>query len=220
MDFIDRILRLKKALKMTPDLVKKDLSDIDYVGSFNDFINSKKVQKVFIYIAFFMGVLLILFILNYNLTKLNGPSVKNLKISNSAYGEITYSGEISNRKIIGDGLLTIVGNKWAIEFSGTFENSDKIDDSREIQIGDFTKGTITIVSLDSGNKYILSGDFDNMNLTKGTLEKQFGDTIVKYTGSFNKNKLNGLGEKYVFINGESKTFKGVFIDNKLKSGDN
>ena len=219
MDFIDRILRVKQAIKKSPEYISEDIKDIDFVGSFNDFINSKKVQKIFVYIGVCFALFFVLYLLNMHLTKLDGPSVKNLKINNSAYGKITYSGDIKNRKIVGDGLLTIIGNKWAVEFSGTFDESPSFTNTRDVQIGDFSKGTITIVNLDSGNKYILSGEFDDMDLKEGTIEKIFSDATIKYTGNFTKYKLNGLGEKYVYINGKSKTFKGVFIDNKLKSGD-
>ncbi len=219
MDFFDYFFKLKKALKLTPSLAKEELFSIDYIGSLNDFINNKKVKKAFVIITISLFVIFICFLINMQLGKLDGPSVKNLKINNSAYGEITYSGAIKNRKIIGSGILTIVGNKWAVEFNGDFVENDSIDNSRNIQIGSFEKGSIKIVNLDSGNTYLLSGNFDNMQLKDGFIEKTFGDTIVKYTGSFNDYKLNGIGEKYVFINGQSVTFKGVFVDNKLKSGD-
>ena len=217
MDINDLFRRIKYSIKQIPSVLKNEIKETDFSGTINNVINNKKNQKILIGVSIFLFSLFLLFLLNNYMSKLDGPQVKNLKLENSIYGEITYSGEISNRKIIGDGLLTIIGNKWAIEYNGTFSKSEKIDDSRDIQIGDFTKGTMKIVSLDSGNTYIFNGTFEDGFLKNGYIEKNINGAIIKYSGSFINNKLNGSGEKYIMINGESKTFKGVFEDNKLKS---
>lgn len=217
MDFFDQIRRIKYAIKNIPNQIREFFGETDFSGTVNEFLNNKKNQRIFIGCSIFIFLIFVLFVFNNYMTRLDGPEVKNLKINNSAYGEITYSGEIFNKKIIGEGLLTIIGNKWAIEFNGTFKNDDHIINSSEIQIGTFEKGTIKIVNLDSGNTYLLSGEFEDYFLKTGFIEKTINGAIVKYTGSFKDNKLNGLGSKYVMINGESKTFEGVFVDNKLQT---
>lgn len=217
MDINDLFRKIKYSIKQIPSVLKNEIKETDFSGTINNFINDKKNQKIFIGVSIFLFLLFILFMFNNYMGKLDGPYIKNLKLQNSAYGNITYSGEISNRKIIGNGLLTIIGNKWAIEYNGTFINSKNIDNSRDIQIGEFSEGTIKIVSLDSGNTYIFCGTFEDGFLKNGYIEKNINGAIVKYSGSFINNRLNGIGEKYIMINGENKTFKGVFEDNKLKS---
>lgn len=217
MDIFEFFRRLKYAIKSIPDNIKDFIEETDFAGTINEFLNNKKNQKIFIGCSVFLFLIFILFIFNHYMTRLDGPTVKNLKINNSAYGNITYSGEIKNKEIVGQGLLTIIGDKWAIEFNGTFEDNNNIDYPKEIQIGDFKNGSIKIINLDSGNTYILSGDFEDNFLKTGYIEKTINGAIIKYTGSFTNNKLNGIGSKYIMINGESKTFEGVFIDNKLNT---
>lgn len=217
MDIFTFFRKIKYSIKQIPKVLKNSIEETDFSSTINNILNSPKIKKGIIISSICLIIILILLFFNAYMTRLDGPTVKNLKIENSAYGEITYSGDINNKKIVGDGLLTIVGTKWGIEYNGTFINSNTFNDSLGVQIGDFKNGTIRFVSLESGNTYVFSGEFEDNFLKTGYIAKTINGDIVKYTGSFINNKLNGLGEKYVMINGESKTFRGVFIDNKLRS---
>ena len=151
------------------------------------------------------------------MNRLNGPTVNKLKILNSSYGDITYTGEIKNGTIYGKGILSIIGNEWAVEYNGNFLSPDRSNEENSVNIGNFYQGEITILNRKSGNKYIYNGTFEDNELIEGFIEKNFGNSKVIYTGSFKNNKLCGTGTKYIEIDGKNQTIDGIFVDGEVKN---
>lgn len=147
------------------------------------------------------------------LHRFDGPRINKTILSENDFRIVEYLGEIDFGNIRGNGVLTIKSDKWNITFNGVFNNNSESDN--KLTIGEFVSGTIEVVDLDSKNRYVWSGEFNSGNLKKGTIEKSAGNTKVIYTGMFKNNKLDGLGRKYISIDGSSRIYKGWFENGEL-----
>jgi len=148
------------------------------------------------------------------LHRLDGPTVNRIILTDSSFGKVEYSGEIINGNIKGNGILTIRSDEWKITYNGNFEN-DNVEKKELLTIGKFVKGKIEIVNLKTNNRYMWSGEFDINGLRKGILEKNIKNTKIIYSGIFENNRLEGVGSKYVSIDGFSKMYKGWFEKGEL-----
>ena len=205
------ILRLKRIFKET--------FIFPFLNLFEKINENKKLRNTIV--LSIMGIIFIVSVffgvknLYSYIHKLDGPNVSNITLSNSEYGKVVYSGSMNKGKVTGNGTLTITGDKWTVEVSGTF--NDKISENKNsrVNFGEFEKGTIKMNSTD-GNSYSWSGDFKDNQLIKGAINKTIDENFVSYNGNFKDGKLNGSGTKTVQKKDEKRqTISGWFENGTL-----
>ena len=79
-DIVEFYFKIKNAIKKVPTNIKEQLEDWDIFCSINKLLNNKKVIKIMIISTIIVFILAILLLFNNYMKRLEGPTVKNLKI--------------------------------------------------------------------------------------------------------------------------------------------
>ena len=133
-------------------------------------------------------------------------NVSKIKLTENSYGEVIYSGEMSNNLPHGSGQIYIENDEQIITMIGYFKD------------GKFISGDLNIDYI-NGEKYISNkGVFLNGELIgNGTSTVKDGEIRVYRNGEFINGQLNGRGVKsmdqegIIFYN-----INGLYEDDKLK----
>lgn len=152
---------------------------------------------IFFLILIYFGLLKLIDYNNFN-KQLIGPKTNNL-ILNSGNFKMSYSGDINNSKIYGNGTLIITTNDYIITLDGFFDELQ--NNNKEIEIGNFVQGKIILKDNINNISYIWDGKFETGNLKDGTLKikDNLNNRSVTYEGFFQNGKLEGSGKKTIEI---------------------
>lgn len=143
-------------------------------------------------------------------------SLRNLKVSNLSLGPgITYTGDINNGDLYGNGNITIDTNKYTMTINGIFiepinRNPEDILFIEELHLGTLTQGKITIVDKSNNYSYSWDGKFENFVLKEGKITINKISSIIEYEGSFVNGNLQGIGKKTTQTDGRKIVVDGWF----------
>ena len=216
--FLNFILFVRRTFREDKQKFKNDFLESKLYTKYTQ--NKKKfiLSRVGILIAIIIVFLLLLqfnTFMNYR-ESLKGPIAKRLKISDGIY----YSGEIENSLINGNGKLTIETKKYFLQLEGDFKVDNfeelKTSKNKDIVIGKFINGEISINDKESDIDYYWNGSFDNFALKTGTLTIKKPYSKTTYEGTFVNGKLQGIGSITSYKDGKEMFLEGYFEDGKYQ----
>lgn len=127
-------------------------------------------------------------------------------LGENSYGKLRYTGEVSDNKLNGNGVLEIDGDKLAISLNGTFLENN------------FISGIIDIRDYVNRKNAVLVGNFVDNKITDGYLrfEDKDGNAGI-YKGEFTDGELNGIGSVYYLMESTDTAAEmtGNFKEGKL-----